>query len=239
MNWYNSLTTPEKIYFYIAIVGTALLVIQIVMMLFSFGGGADADADTDFGGDGQFDSPDGDLGISLFTLKGITSFLAIGGWIGLLILQINPENILLSIILALVCGLFAMVLVALAMKGISKMQCAGNLDKDKLIGKEATVYVSIAPARTGRGKITLTAQGAYTELDAITDETERLAVDERVVITEIGVDYMVVKRVKAEDASSQAALSSSDASSMTPASSSAARRAGVRRIENGRKRLFF
>lgn len=34
MNWYNSLTTPEKIYFYIAIVGTALLVIQIVMMLF-------------------------------------------------------------------------------------------------------------------------------------------------------------------------------------------------------------
>lgn len=37
MNWYNSLTTPEKIYFYIAIVGTALLVIQIVMMLFSFG----------------------------------------------------------------------------------------------------------------------------------------------------------------------------------------------------------
>ena len=52
MNWYHSLTTPEKVYFYIAMIGTVLLVIQIVMMLFSFGGGADADSDTDFGGDG-------------------------------------------------------------------------------------------------------------------------------------------------------------------------------------------
>ena len=57
------------------------------------------------------------------------------------------------------------------------------------------MYVSVAPNRTGRGKITLTAQGAYTELDAVTDEDTRIAVDERVVITEIGVDYMVVRRV--------------------------------------------
>lgn len=49
MNWYNSLTTPEKIYFYIAVIGTVLLVIQIIMMICSFGGGADADADGDFG----------------------------------------------------------------------------------------------------------------------------------------------------------------------------------------------
>ena len=67
--------------------------------------------------------------------------------------------------------------------------------EEKLIGKEASVYVSIAPSRTGRGKIVLTAQGAYTELDAVTDETERIPVDERVVITEIGADYMVVKRI--------------------------------------------
>lgn len=195
MSWYNSLTTPEKIYFYIAIVGTVLLVVQIVMMLFSFGGDADLDTDADFGGDGEFDAPDGGLGISLFTLKGITSFLAIGGWVGLLILQINPEKIALSIVLALVCGLVSMFLVALAMKGISKIQSDGTIDKEKLIGKEATVYVSIAPNRAGRGKITLTAQGAYTELDAVTDEDTKIAVDERVVVTEIGADYMVVKRL--------------------------------------------
>ena len=197
MKWYTSLTMPEKIYFYIAVIGTVLLVIQIVMMLCSFGGGADGDADADFGGDGEFDSPDGDLGISLFTIKGVTAFLAIGGWIGLLILQINPKNIALAIILSLIAGLFSMVLVGLALKGIAKLQCSGNLDKEKLIGKEASVYVSVAPSRTGRGKIILTAQGAYTELDAVTDEKERIPVDERVVITEIGSDYMVVKRLSA------------------------------------------
>lgn len=187
--WYNSLTTPEKVFFYIAVIGTVLLVVQIILMLVSFGG------------DGDFDTPDGGLGVSLFTLKGLTAFFAIGGWVGLLILQINSKNIALAIIVSLVSGLFSMVLVALALRGIAKLQCNGNLDKEKLIGKEATVYVSIAPSRTGRGKIVLTAQGAYTELDAVTDDAERIPVDERVVISEIGSDYMVVKRLAEKQAS--------------------------------------
>jgi membrane protein implicated in regulation of membrane protease activity len=196
MEWYNSLLTAEKIYFWIAVVGTVLLVVQIILMICSFGGGADADADADFGGDGAFDAPDGDLGISLFTVKGITAFLAIGGWVGLLVLQIKSNLIWLSIILALLAGVLSMFLVALALKGIAKLQCSGNLEKERLIGKEATVYVSIAPNRSGRGKIVMTAQGAYTELDAVTDETEKISVDERVVITDIGADFMVVKRIK-------------------------------------------
>ncbi len=201
MGWYNSLTAAEKVYFYIAIVGTALLLIQIVLMLFSFGGGADADADGDFG-DGDFDAPEGDLGISLFTLKGITSFLAIGGWVGLLVLQMDSGNIALSVILALVCGFVAMLLVALVMRALYKLQNSGNLDKEKLVGKTATVYVSIPPARSGRGKITLTAQGAYTELDAVTDDPERIPVDETVTIFEIGADYMVVRRAKEKEPAS-------------------------------------
>ena len=197
--WYNSLTTPEKVFFYIAVIGTVLLVVQIILMLVSFGG--DADVDGDFGGDGDFDTPDGGLGVSLFTLKGLTAFFVIGGWVGLLILQIYYKDIALAIIVSLVSGLFSMVLVALALRGIAKLQCNGNLDKEKLIGKEATVYVSIAPSRTGRGKIVLTAQGAYTELDAVTDDAERIPVDERVVISEIGSDYMVVKRLAEKQAS--------------------------------------
>ncbi len=205
MDWYNSLSVAEKVYFYIAIVGTALLLIQVILMLFSFGGGPDTDAGGDFG-DGDFDSPEGDLGISLFTLKGITSFLAIGGWVGLLVLQINPDRIALSVILALLCGFVAMLIVGIVMRALYKMQNSGTLEKEKLIGKEASVYVSVPPARTGRGKITLTAQGAYTELDAVTDDENRIAVDETVVISEAGVDYMVVKRVgkKAGDESADA-----------------------------------
>ncbi len=208
--WYTALSTSELIFFWIAIVGTALLVIQIILMLFSFGG-ADASPDADFGGDGDFDTPDGDLGVSLFTLKGITAFLSFGGWTGLLILQMNEKNIALAVILSLVVGVFAMILIALAMRGISKLQCDGTLDKDKLIGKEASVYVSIAPSRTGRGKITLTAQGAYRELDAVTDEENRIPVDERVIISEVGADYMVVKRVSAAPAAAEEACAKAPA----------------------------
>jgi len=189
MKWYQAFELGEKIFFWIAIVGTALLVIQIVLMLFSFG-----DGDVDFEG-GDFDL-DGDL--SFFTVKGITAFLSFGGWTGLLVLQINPARTALAIVISLLVGIASMFLIALAMKGISKLQCDGTFDKSKLLGKEATVYVSIAPNRTGRGKITLTAQGAYKELDAVTDEEERIPVDARVIIKEVGADYMVVEMFKKE-----------------------------------------
>ena len=95
-------------------------------------------------------------------------------------------------------AMLAAIVGSFVMRALYKLQSSGNFDKEKLLGREATVYVSIAPNRGGRGKITLTAQGAYTELDAVTDEDTRIAVDERVIISEIGADYMVVRRVSSK-----------------------------------------
>lgn len=65
--------------------------------------------------------------------------------------------------------------------------------KSKLVGATATVYVSIPENRSGRGKITLTAQGRYMELDAVTDG-ERIPVDSSVEITEYSEDFAVVTK---------------------------------------------
>ena len=77
---------------------------------------------------------------------------------------------------------------------VLKLQEDGTLNYASAIGQTATVYVCIPASRTGRGKITLVLQGRYTELDAVTDETERIPVDCAVEITEQAGDAFVVRK---------------------------------------------
>lgn len=188
MNWFTNLTPAEKTYFIIAVIASVFLIIQIIVMLFSFGGG-DFDVDDAFDGD-----VDTDGGLSIFTVKTLTAFFALGGWCGFVTQTFMKDNIWLPIIVAVLTGAVALFGVAFAMRGIARMQCSGNLVKSNLIGTTATVYVSIPEKRSGRGKITLTAQGKYMEIDAMTDG-DRIPVDSTVEIVEYSSDFAVVKKV--------------------------------------------
>lgn len=194
--WISSFSVLGAVYFWIAVVFSVLLILQIVLMLFSFGG--DAEIDADMGGmdaDGA-DGAEVGTGISIFTVKGITCFFTLGAWVGLLFVSILPKELeYVSLAPAFICGLAAMFGFAFLMKAMLRLQSSGNLLKENLIGKEATVYVSIQPKRTGRGKITLTAQGQYRELDAITDENKKLSVDEKVIICDVVNGTAIVRKV--------------------------------------------
>ena len=200
--WFESLSTSEKIYFIIAVVASILLVIQIVLMLFSLGGAGDMDFDGDFDGsvDGDVDT---DGGLSFFTIKGMTAFFALGGWCGFAAAMGLPGNIWAPILIAVATGTVALLGVGFAMRGIARMQCSGNIVKHKLVGQSATVYVSVPANRAGRGKIVLTAQDTYLEIDAMTDEGERIPVDTRVVIAEYNEDFALVTRQKDEQPKEQ------------------------------------
>ena len=190
MEWLRSLSVLEHIYFWLGIVSTIFLIIQIALMCFSsFGGDVDVD------GDGDIDV-DPDSGVSIFTVKSITAFLAVGSWAGLLTCTLASDKLQwLSVIIAIIAGAAAMAVVVLAIRGMMKLQCNGALQSEKLVGMKATVYVAIPSARSGRGKITLNAQGKFMELDAVTDCEEKLAVDETVEIISTENDCTVVKRL--------------------------------------------
>lgn len=192
MEWFKSLTVLEHIYFWLGIVSTLFLIIQIIMMCFSSIGG-----DGDFDADGDIDSDiDVDSGISIFTVKSLTAFFAVGSWSGLLTCSLASDKLQwLSIIVAIVAGAIALTLVAVALNALKKLQCNGAVQYDKLVGQHATVYVSVPPLRSGRGKITLNAQGKFMEVDAVTDDAERLAVDEVVEIVATENECTVVKKL--------------------------------------------
>lgn len=185
--WYQSLTVLELCYFYAAVIATVLLVVQVIMMCFSLGD------DVDIDGDGEIDA-DTDTGVSVFTIKSLTAFFALGGWAGLLFAAIWPERLWISAIAALVAGAIGMLGVVLFMKWLVKMQYDGTFHVEKLVGSTATVYVSVPPLRQGKGKVTLTAQGRYVELDAMTDDGERIPVDESVEIVATENDCTIIKR---------------------------------------------
>lgn len=186
IEWYNGLTVWAQVYFWIGVVATLFLVVQIILMCFSsFGDDLDADGDVD---------ADVDPGVSLFTVKGLTAFFVVGGWVGLLTCVLIADSLQwVSIFTSLIAGFAAMAAVALIIRGMLKLQCSGNLDAQKLVGRRATVYVSVPPSRSGRGKITLEAQGRFAEFDAVTDLPDRIPVDAVVEIASAENECMVVR----------------------------------------------
>lgn len=192
IEWLKSLSGLEIAYFIVACIGTLALLIQIILMIVGAGGDGDLDLDTDADADGDLDSHT-DTGVSLFTLKGLTAFFAIGGWTGMLMLSYDiPVGITVAV--SVVAGLAAYFVVWGLIRLMLKLQEDGTLDYASAVGKEATVYVSIPANRGGRGKITLVLQGRYTELDAVTDESERIPVDSAVEIVDKAGDAFVVRK---------------------------------------------
>ncbi len=190
--WFENLTVLEHVYFWLGIAATVFLIIQIVLMCFSSFGG-----DIDIDGDGDIDV-DFDSGVSIFTVKSITAFFAVGSWAGLLTCSLAPAELhWLSVIIALIAGAAAMATVVFLLRALAKMQCNGIVQTEKLVGMRATVYVSVPANRSGRGKITLNAQGKFMELDAVTDG-EKLVTDEMVEITAVENECTVVKRCVTE-----------------------------------------
>ena len=188
--WFLNLQWFEHVYLWLGVVSTLFLIVQIILMCVSSFGG-----DVDLDGDGEIDV-DADSGVSIFTTKSITAFFAVGSWTGLLVCALASDKLQwLSIIIAIIAGLIAATAVVLLMRAIMKLQSNGILETEKLIGKRAVVYVTIPASRGGRGKITLDAQGKFMELDAMTEDGEKLACDTAVEITATEGECAIVRKV--------------------------------------------
>ena len=129
IEWYKTLSVLEQVYFWLGIVATVFLIIQIIMLCFtSFGG------DVDIDGDGDIDV-DTDSGVSIFTVKSITAFFAVGCWAGLLTCALCADNLQwVSVISAIVGGAAAMAVVVLLMRAMLKLQSNGAFQPEKLVG---------------------------------------------------------------------------------------------------------
>lgn len=172
--WWDALSTLQKIFAGIALPATLLLIIQTVLVIIGIGGGADTDGvdgiDGADGIDGVDDADgggaDGPDGLSLFSVRGIIGFLCVGGWAGIALdgAGVHP---LLTVTLAITAGAAALVGIAVLFREAGKLQSAGNQTLENAVGKTASVYIRIPANKKGAGKIMLTFQGRFSECGAV------------------------------------------------------------------------
>ncbi|MCL1795541.1 MAG: hypothetical protein FWG37_01480 [Clostridia bacterium] len=206
--WWESLSMLERIFAYVAIPSTVLLFVQTILLMVGMAGQSeDVDVPSDTSGfeDGGADDietdPGGftqttgaDMGLRVFTVRGLVAFFSVGGWTGLVMLR-GQVHSLLSSIVAVLAGLAAMIALAALLRLALKLQSDGSMDAGNAIGATATVYLPIPAARGARGKVTLMLQEQFRELNAVTDDEAALKTGDIVRVTDlVGNDTLLVTK---------------------------------------------
>lgn len=117
--------------------------------------------------------------LRLFTLRGIVAFLSIGGWAGVVAIDLRLPDIL-AIILALATGWLALWSVAWVIRAFVRMQSSGNIKKENAVGLEGDVYLTIPV--NGRGKVNVIVQERLCEMDAVSKADRPIKTGEKIKV---------------------------------------------------------
>ena len=184
-NW-SEVGMFEQIFWVVTIPATVIFLVLLVLTV--FGGDADTDVDTDI----DSDIADGDsIPFQFLSLKNIVAFFAVFGWSGIGFINAGLPNWLV-IILAFVCGLLMMTLMAALFYFMSKLAESGTLKMKNAVGKLGEVYLVIPANRGGMGKVQLNVQGSLRTIDAITDELENIKTSSIIQVLDVIDDQILL-----------------------------------------------
>lgn len=158
--------TDSTVYFTMALLGTTLFLIRILLLMI---GGSD-------GGDFDLDHSDGIEGhggeFSFFSLLSILSFLMGAGWVGLACRREWDLGAIGSALAASGAGFLLMSFTSFGLYNMRKLDSSGAYDVKTCIGKIGRVYLKVPPKGQGRGQIEITVDGRRKVLPAISNSVE-------------------------------------------------------------------
>lgn len=156
-----------RTFWYIALPVSLIFAIQAVMTFIGLDGGDGIEADFDGGLD------DASAPFQLFSFRNLINFLLGFSWTGIAFYStITSKPILL--ILAFLVGAGFVAVFFLIMKQIQKLAENNSFNIAQTIGKNCTAYTPIPEAKSGTGRVQVSVNGSFHELDAIT-EGDRIA----------------------------------------------------------------
>lgn len=215
--WWESLSSLEHMLLYLALPATLVLLLQTVFLLVGGWDGADTaddlDADgldldgdgipdEDLDGDGIPDSMGQELqtgmtGLHVFTVRGITAFLALFGWGALWLCQTRMP-VCLALFLALQIGAAGMFGMALLIRQAARLQYDGTLDLRNAVGRDGDVYLTVPAGRSGYGKVNVMVQEQLREFVAQTDGAP-LPTGTEITVTGLSGQGVLIVREKNAD----------------------------------------
>lgn len=177
--FFNGMSIFEQTYWYIALIGSLIFVVILVMTF--FGG----DMDSDMTADGtDFEADDGGVGFQFFTFKNLIAFFTIFGWTGIVCIGYELSNGV-TIIISVIAGLLMMVATSSLFFFMQRLTEDGTLKMKNALGEIGEVYLPIGANRTKTGKVQIRVQGSLRELEALTDESKDLPTGTVVKVKEI------------------------------------------------------
>lgn len=161
MDYFNTLEPLLRIFWYIAIPVSAIFSIQTIMTF--LGGDAGDGLDTDFNGD----LAPGDEPFHFFTFRNLINFLLGVSWTGISLYSTITNKTLL-ITLAVIVGIGFIALFFIIIRQIQKLAEDNTFNIESTLKKNASVYLRIPGQKSGNGKIQISINGAFREIDAVT-----------------------------------------------------------------------
>lgn len=168
--WWEALGSTEQIYWGIALISSAIFVIQLILTLI----GLDADLEADV---------DGGDGLGIISLRSLITFTTFFGWGGIVAMERDLSTGKV-VMLAFLAGFLAMVALAYALSQMLKLQESGTVDVINAISKEGQVYLRIPVAKDGKGMIHVNMENKLMEFEAISDGAE-IPTGSKVRITDV------------------------------------------------------
>ena len=175
--WYSNLELFPKIYWSIALLGS--LIFLITMILSFVGGDADdiGDVDSDIDGDTG-------IGFQFITFKNLVGFFTLFGWSGIACIDAGFSKPL-TITISIVCGLIMMGIMGAMFYYMNKLNDSGTLKFKNAINAVGEVYLTVGANRSSIGKAHVRIQGALRELEALTDHNEDLKQGKIIKVIEV------------------------------------------------------
>jgi len=175
-----------RAFWYIALPVSLFFGLQTIMTFVGLSGG-ETDLDSD-GGD------TGDMPLEIFTLRNLINFLLGFSWTGISYYN-SIENKSVLIFIAVLVGLLFVALFFFLIKQILKLSEDNSFKIEKALNKTAEVYITIPESKSGKGKVQISINGAFHELDAITKSSEKIPSSSAVKVVAIEDNLLIVEKI--------------------------------------------
>lgn len=159
--WFSNLELFPKIYWVIALIGSLIFIITLILTF--VGGDVDdlGDVDADIDGDTG-------IGFQFITFKNLIGFFTLFGWSGIACIDAGLSKPM-TVTISIACGLAMMAIMGAMFYYMNKLNDSGTLDFKNAINAVGEVYLTVGASRSSIGKAHVRIQGALRELEALTD----------------------------------------------------------------------
>jgi hypothetical protein len=152
-----------KTFWFVAIPTSIIFLIQTVMTFIGVDSSDGLEADFD-GNLSEVDAP-----FQLFSLRNLINFILGFSWTGISFYT-TISNPILLVVLSVFVGVLFIYLFFMAMKQIQKLAENNSFNILNTLNRTAEVYLTIPENKKGKGKIMISVNGTFHELEAMTEK---------------------------------------------------------------------